>query len=37
MKNYITVLGMAFAITLPNAALAQTVTPPAVPAGLESA
>ena len=35
MKNYITALSMAFAITLPHAALAQTVTPPAVPAGLE--
>ena len=35
MKNYITALGMAFAITLPHAALAQTVTPPAVPPGLE--
>ena len=35
MKDYITVLGMAFAITLPHAALAQTVTPPAVPPGLE--
>jgi hypothetical protein len=35
MKNYISALGMAFAITLPHAALAQTVTPPAVPPGLE--
>ena len=37
MKNYITALGMVFAITLPHAALAQTVTPPppAVPPGLE--
>ena len=35
MKNYITALCMAFAITLPHAAHAQTVTPPAVPPGLE--
>ena len=35
MRNYITALCMAFAITLPHAAHAQTVTPPAVPPGLE--
>ena len=35
MKNCITALAMACAITLPQAALAQTVIPPAVPAGLE--
>jgi Protein of unknown function (DUF3455) len=35
MKHYITALGMALAITLPHAALAQTITPPDVPPGLE--
>jgi hypothetical protein len=35
MKHYVTALGMAFAITLPHAALAQTITPPDVPPGLE--
>ena len=35
MKHYVTALGIAFAITLPHAALAQTITPPVVPPGLE--
>ena len=35
MKYYVTALSMVFAITLPQAALAQTITPPAVPPGLE--
>jgi len=35
MKHYLTAIGMAFAVTLPHAALAQTITPPDVPPGLE--
>jgi len=35
MKNYVTVLGIALAISLAHAASAQSVAVPAVPAGLE--
>ena len=35
MKHYVTALGMTLALTLPHAALAQTITPPDVPPGLE--
>jgi hypothetical protein len=35
MKNYITTLGIAVTFTLPYAAHAQSVTPPAVPAKLQ--
>jgi uncharacterized protein DUF3455 len=35
MRNHVTALGIALTIALPHVALAQTVTPPPVPAGLE--
>lgn len=35
MRNYVTALGFALAVALPQAAAAQTVTPPRVPANLQ--
>jgi hypothetical protein len=35
MKNYITALGIAFLTALPQAAHAQSVTPPPVPASIQ--
>jgi len=35
MRNYVTALGFALTVALPQAAAAQTVTPPSVPANLQ--